>query len=146
MVRWGVAGFDLDSHSLGVDDTSGSGRLGSLPNSPRSDLVRSTGEESDQVQRSVSGSGDLAQSAGRADLLLLLLSFLLTHVLESLLESDREGDQEITWVVLIDPSLDLGQPLVLLSDVVSLGQVDEVDDGLGGKKLETVDDLDLCAG
>ena len=129
-----------------MNDTGSSGRLGSLSNGPRSDLVRSTGEESDQVQRSVSGSRNLAQRAGRANLLLLLLGLLLAHILESLLESDREGDQEITWVVLIDPSLDLGQPLVLLSDVVSLGQVDEVDDGLGGKELKTVDDLDLCAG
>lgn len=136
----------VESHSLSVNDTGGSGGLCSLSDGPRSDLIRSTGEESDQVQRSVSGSRDLAQSTGRADLLLLLLGLLLTHILESLLESDREGDQEITWVVLIDPSLDLGQPLVLLSDVVSLGQVDEVDDGLGGKELETVDDLDLCAG
>jgi hypothetical protein len=34
-------------------------------------------------------------------------------------------------------------PLVLLSDVVSLGQVDEVDDGLGGQELELVDVLNL---
>jgi hypothetical protein len=34
-------------------------------------------------------------------------------------------------------------PLVLLSDVVSLGEVDEVDDGLGSQELELVDDLDL---
>jgi hypothetical protein len=133
-------------NSLRVNDTSSSRCLGSLSNGPRSNLVRSTSKEPDQVQRRVSGSRNLAQSAGRADLFLLLLGLLLTHILESLLESDREGDQEITWVVLIDPSLDLGQPLVLLSDVVSLGQVDEVDDGLGGKELKTVDDLDLWAG
>lgn len=34
-------------------------------------------------------------------------------------------------------------PLVLLSNVVTLGKVDEVDNGLGGKELELVDDVDL---
>lgn len=130
--------------SLGMDDSGSLGRLCPLPDGPCSNLVGSTGEEPDQVQTSIPGRGDLAQRAGGSDLLLLLPSFLLAHVLEPLFERDREGDQEITRVVLVDPSLDLGQPLVLLSDVVSLGQVDEVDDGLGREELETVDDLDLA--
>ena len=128
-----------------MNDSGSLGRLGSLPDGPRSDLVGSTGKEPDQVEGSVPSGGDLAQRARSSDLFLLLLGFFLAHVLEPLFESDREGDQEIARVVLVDPSLDLGQPLVLLSDVVSLGQVDEVDDGLGGQELETVDDLDLRA-
>jgi len=34
-------------------------------------------------------------------------------------------------------------PLVLLSNVITLGKVDEVDNGLGGKELKLVDDVDL---
>lgn len=51
----------------------------------------------------------------------------------------------ISWVVLIDPSLDLWKPLVLLADVVAFGQVDEVGDGLGRKEGERVDGLDLAS-
>jgi hypothetical protein len=120
-----------------MDDSGSLGRLCALPDGPCSNLVGSTGEEPDQVQTSIPSRGDLAQRAGGP-------SFLLAHVLEPLFERDREGDQEVTRVVLVDPSLDLGQPLVLLSDVVPLGQVDEVDDGLGREELETVDDLDLA--
>ena len=46
--------------------------------------------------------------------------------------------------MLLDPGGDLGEVLVLLPDVVTLAQVDEVDDGLGGKEEEGVDGLDLC--
>ena len=45
--------------------------------------------------------------------------------------------------MLVDPGLDLGQPFVLLADVVPLGEVDEVGDWLGGEELEAVDDVDL---
>ena len=45
--------------------------------------------------------------------------------------------------MLVDPGLDLGEPLVLLADVVLLGEVDEVGDGFGGEELEGVDDVDL---
>jgi hypothetical protein len=48
--------------------------------------------------------------------------------------------------VLLDPGSDLGQVLVLLADVVLLAKVDEVDDGLGRKEEERVDDLDLANG
>lgn len=39
--------------------------------------------------------------------------------------------------------MDLGEPLVLFADVVSLAQVDQVDDGLGSEQHEGVDDLNL---
>lgn len=62
---------------------------------------------------------------------------------EALLERDREGDQEVAGGVLVDPGLDLGQPLVLLADVVALREVDQVRDGLGREEHEVVDDVDL---
>lgn len=71
---------------LGVNDSGSLGRLCSLSDSPRSNLVGSTGEEPDQVQRRIPSRGDLAQSAGSSDLLLLLPGLLLAHVLEPLLE------------------------------------------------------------
>jgi hypothetical protein len=45
--------------------------------------------------------------------------------------------------VLLDPFHDLGQMLVLLSDVILLTQVNEVDDRLGSQEEKRVDDLDL---
>lgn len=48
--------------------------------------------------------------------------------------------------MLLDPCSNLGQVLVLLADVVLLAEVDEVDDGLGRKEEERVDDLDLANG
>ena len=42
-----------------------------------------------------------------------------------------------------DPLGDFGQVLVLLADVVALGEVDEVDDGFGGEEEEWVDYFDL---
>lgn len=46
--------------------------------------------------------------------------------------------------MLLDPLGNLRKVLVLLPDVVALTEVDQVDDGLGGKEEERVDDLDLC--
>lgn len=126
-----------------MNDTGSLGSLCSLPDGPGSDFIRTTGEESNQVERSVTSRGDLAQCTGSSDLLFLLQSFFLTHVSETLLKLDREGNQEITRVVLVNPSLDLWKVLVLLADVISLRQVDKVNDGLGGEELQCVDDFNL---
>ena len=74
---------------------------------------------------------------------LLLGALLFGEQREALLERDGEGDERVAGVVLVDPGLDLGQPFVLLADVVALGEVDEVRDGLGGEELEAVHDVDL---
>ena len=50
-----------------------------------------------------------------------------------LLELDRERDHHAARV-LVDPSLDLHEPLVLLADKVLLGEVDDVDQRPGQKK------------
>ena len=97
------------------------------------------------MKTGVAGGGDLAQSGGDAELLELLLLLLGRRELgrEALLEGDGEGDERVSRVVLVDPCLDLGQPLVLLADVVALGEVHEVGDGLRGEQLQSVDDVDL---
>lgn len=45
--------------------------------------------------------------------------------------------------MLLDPLHDLSKMLILLSNVVFLTQVDEVDDRLSCKKEERIDDFDL---
>lgn len=45
--------------------------------------------------------------------------------------------------MLLAPLRDLGEVLVLLPDVILLGKIDQIDDGLGAEQEERVDDLDL---
>ena len=133
------------SHNL-LDDTSCLRSLRPSPDRPRAYLIWSTREVPDEVERRVARSGDLRQRAVRADLLLLLGALLVREGHEALLEGDGEGDERVAGVVLVDPGLDLGEPFVLLADVVPLGEVDEVGDWLGGEELEAVDDVDLEEG
>ena len=72
-----------------------------------------------------------------------LLRGLVAKREELLLERRRERNELVARVVLVDPLLDLGQPLVLLADVVALTEVDEVDDRLGGEEHHVVDHIDL---
>ena len=130
-----------------LDDTGGLGRLCAFADRPRADLVGPAGEVADEVEGGVAGGGDLAEGGDGADLLLLLGALLVRgEEGEALLEGDGEGDERVAGVVLVDPGFDLGQPLVLLADVVPLGEVDEVGDWLGGEELEAVDDVDLEGG
>jgi hypothetical protein len=62
---------------------------------------------------------------------------------QTLLERDGNGDQRITGGVLLDPLKDLGQVLVLLTDVVLLTEVDKIDNRLGREQEERVDNLNL---
>jgi hypothetical protein len=70
-------------------------------------------------------------------------SFLGLEASETLLEADGYGQDGVTGCILLDPFHDLAEMLVLLSDVVLLAQVDEVDNRLGGEEEERVDELDL---
>ena len=45
--------------------------------------------------------------------------------------------------MLLNPLGNLGQMLVLLPDIVLLAEIDEVDDRLGCKKKQRVDDFNL---
>ena len=80
---------------------------------------------------------------GLTALLLLRALLVAGHLREALLERDGERDERVARVVLVDPRLDLREPLVLLADVVALGEVHEVGDGLRGEQLQPVDDVDL---
>ena len=45
--------------------------------------------------------------------------------------------------MFFDPFGNLGKMLVLLSDIVFLAEIDEVDNWFRGKEEERIDDLDL---
>jgi hypothetical protein len=85
-------------------------------------------------------------------------------------ESDREWNHQVTRSILINPCLDLRQPvatgcyitiftldsyqslsliclpLVLLATVILLAQVGEVDDRLGSDKVHSVDNINFLVG
>lgn len=129
---------------IGVNDTSGSRRLDTLTDSPLTDLILTSGEETGQVQGSTHGSDDLRQTRLGLELLALLESgSLVTEKGEALLELSRDGEDRRSSGVLLDPLEDLGEVLVLLADVISLAQVDKVHNGLGSEKEQGVDNLNL---
>lgn len=131
---------------IGMDNPRSLGRLQPLSKRPSAHLVGTGGEVSHEIETVVAGLGDLAESAG--DVVAQSgefgrFGFGRAELEESLFERNGEGDEKVAWVVLVDPGFDLGEPLVLASHVVLFGEVDEVDDRLGGEQLEVVDDFDL---
>jgi hypothetical protein len=138
---------DLDEGLLEitVDDTSSRGCLGSVADGPLTHLIGAGCEERAKAEGLAHGDDDLGQGRAGTDLLALLgdLSFIL-EAGKTLLEGNRDGKDGFTGAVLLDPRSDLGEVLVLLPDVVTLTQVDEVDDGLGSEEEHGVDGLDLC--
>ena len=128
-----------------VDDTSGLRRLGTVADGPHADLIRTSSEEGSEVEDLAHGDNDLGQGRGRANLLAFLRNLLVVLELgKTLLKGGGNGKNAVTRGMLLDPCGDLGKVLVLLSDVVALAEVDEVDDGLGGEEEHGVDGLDLC--
>lgn len=129
---------------VGVNDTSGGGRLNILANGPLANLILTSGEEAGQVEGSTHGGNDLRQTRLGAQLLALLESeVIILHESQALLELSRNGKNGGASGVLLDPLEDLGEVLVLLADVISLAQVDKVHNGLGSQEEQGVDDLDL---
>jgi hypothetical protein len=51
---------------------------------------------------------------------------------EAFFEGDGDGDDGVAGGVFFNPAADGREVLVLLADVVFLGEVDEVDDWFGG--------------
>lgn len=127
-----------------MNDTGGARCLDALAHGPLSDFVAAGGEEALQVQRCAHGSNDLGQDGACADTLVLLFKFSVgLELSEALLEGDGEGDDGGSGAVGLDPLGHLGEVLVLLANVVALTEVNQVNDGLCGKKEERVDDFDL---
>lgn len=94
-----------------LDDTGGLWCLRTLADCPRADLDGTTGEVADEVQAGVTRLCDLPECAGGADLLLFLRALFVRHANQALLQCDGEGDERVTGVVLVDPGLDLREPV-----------------------------------
>lgn len=137
-------GLDKRLLKVRVDDTGGLGRLDAIADGPLADLVGADGEEAPEVHDLAHRGNDLGQRRLHAELLALLLSLRLgLEAGEPLLEADGERDDRVSGSILLDPFRDFGKMLVLFPDVVLLGQVHEVDDGLGREKEQGVDNLNL---
>ena len=129
---------------IGVNDTGGGRGLDTLADGPLANLVLTSGEEAGKVQGSAHGGDNLGQTGLGLELLALLESgSLVTQKGETLLELSRDGKDGRSGGVLLDPLEDLGEVLILLADVISLAQVDQVHNGLGSEEEQGVDDLDL---
>lgn len=127
-----------------MDDTGGLRGLGAVPDRPLPDLVGACGEEGAEIHGLAHRGDDLGQGGLGPDLFALLVDLLLAlEPCQTVFERNGDGDDGVAWRVGLCPFGDLGQVLVLLADVVSLGQVDEVDNWLGGEEEERVNGFNL---
>lgn len=137
---------NLDERLLkvAVNDSRGLRCLGAIPECPLSHLVCARCEEAAEVETLTHRCDDLGKRRLGAELLALFLYFgVVLESRKALLETYGYGNDGIASRVFLDPFGDLGQMLVLLSDVVLLAKVDEVDHRFGGEEEQRVDDLDL---
>lgn len=115
-----------------------------LLDGPGFHFVRTGSEEVLQLQRLVTGQDDLLQVGGRFVVFGVFLSQrIVLKICPVVLKDAREGNDGRTGIVLVHPVLDLGQPLVLLADVVGLRQIHQIDDGLRGQEQVLVQNIDL---
>lgn len=137
-------GLDEGLLEITVNHTGGLRSLGAVTDSPLTDLIGTGCEEAAKVE-SLAHSGDgLGKSRLATNLLALLLDLGIgLEAGKTLLKGDGDGENGLARRVSLDPLNNLGQVLVLLTEVVSLAKVGQVDNRLGGKKEERVDDLDL---
>lgn len=130
---------------IGMDNTCRRGSLCVFPYRPLSHFVRSSGEEAGEVEGRPHGGDTLGQRRFCVEGLALFESSGIIHGGEAFFEADRDRQDGFIGAVGLDPFHDLGQILVLLPEIVLLGQVDEIDNGLGGEEEQGIDDFDLGA-
>lgn len=129
---------------VGVNNTGRSGGLDALTDGPLANLILTSGEEAGQVENLAHGGDDLGQTRLGAQVLALLSSGgIVVHQSQTLLELSRDGQDGVTGGVGLDPFEDLGEVLVLLTNVISLTQVNQVHHRLGSEEEQRVDDFDL---
>ena len=105
---------------VAVNDTSSLRCLGAVAKGPLPNLVRASGEEGAEVECLAHGGDDLGQGRLGAELLALLISLSIgLKACQALLEADGDWDDGVASRVLLYPLGDLGQVLVLLTDVVA---------------------------
>lgn len=146
----------VEMHHLSHDETllkvgvNPAGRLRGLRSAldgPRLHLVRPRREEVLQLQCLVARRDDFVQHRGALGFLFVRLPvgriFLFS---QRVLKQAGERNQRGSRVVLVDPLLDLGQPLVLLADKVLLRQVRQIDVRLGRQEEVLVQHFDVVGG
>jgi hypothetical protein len=127
-----------------VNDTGSLRSLGTVTDSPLTDLISTGGEETAKVKSLTHGNDGLGQSRLATNLLALLLNLGISlEARKTLLERDGDGKNGLAGRVGLDPLNNLGQVLVLLAKVILLAEIGKVDNRLGSQKEERVDDLDL---
>lgn len=127
-----------------MNNTRGSWCLDTLSDCPLTDLIRTRGEETGQVENLAHGGDHLGKTRLGTDLLAFFLDgSFVAHKSQALFEACRDGDQRLPARVSLDPLEDLGKVLVLLAEIVLLAQVDQVDRRLGCQKEEGVDNFHL---
>ena len=62
---------------------------------------------------------------------------------ETFFEADGDWEDGVAGCVVLDPFHDFAEMLVLLSDVVLLAQVDQVDNRFGGQEEKRVNEFNL---
>jgi len=62
---------------------------------------------------------------------------------ETFFEANGDWEDGVTGCVILDPFHDFAEMLVLLSDVVLLAQVDQVDNRFGGQEEKRVNEFNL---
>eukprot|EP01084_Bolivina_argentea_P055546 101803_1 len=101
------------------------------------------GEEVDQVDGGETSGDELGDLAlGALELLEVLLLLLGVQLLQSGLHVGTKRDHGLAGL-LVDPSLELGEPLVALAREVLLRHVHQKDSGLRGDEVNGVQELHL---
>lgn len=127
-----------------MNDPSSLRRLCPISNRPLPHLIRPRREKAAKIKHLPHGRNDLGQRGFCAELFTFLFRFCLSlETCEALLEGDRERQYRVAWCVLFHPFGDLGKMLILLSDVVFLAKVDEVDNRFSAEEEERINDFDL---
>lgn len=127
-----------------VNHTSSLRGLGVSTDSPLTDLISAGCEEALELEGFAHLDNELGEGGvGAGGLHLLPGSLLGIEAGKPLFVGHRNRDDRVSLGVLVAPGGNGGKMLVLLADKVALGQVDQVDNGLGSQKHERVDDLDL---
>ena len=129
---------------VAVDYTGRGWCLGVLPDGPLADFISTSGEETGQVENLAHLHDGLGQTRFSAEPLALLLGFRLGLELgKTLLERGGDGKDRVSRGVGLNPLHEFRNILVLLTDVVLLAQVDQVDNWFSSEEEQRVDDFDL---
>lgn len=127
-----------------MNDTSGLRCLGSLPDSPLSDFISASGEKAAKVKNLSHGYNDFRQSRLGAQFFTFLFSLgIRFKTSQPVFKGDRDGNNGISSRIRLNPLGDFRKILVLLSDVVPLAEIDQVNYGFGGQEEKRIYNFNL---